>query len=108
MFRCPFLHTEAFVRMDTETLVEKFMNQKKNLFEYLQTYKFPKAIGDLTFEERITLFVEVAMEYEKQLDFKFTLNYYDYEVKGVKKRLGYTLILPQKDKVFKKKVKAVK
>jgi hypothetical protein len=97
------LHTEAFVRMDTETLVEKFSNQKKNLFEFLQDYKFPKAIGDLTFEERITLFVEVAMEYEKILDFKFTLNYYDYEVKGVKKRLGYTLILPNKDRVVKKK-----
>ncbi len=52
---------EAFIRMDTETLVDKFMNQKKNLFEYLQDYKFPKAIGDLTFDERITLFVEIAM-----------------------------------------------
>ena len=96
---------EAFVRMDLETLVEKFMNQKKNLFEFLQDYKFPKAIGNLTFDERITLFVEVAMEYEKTLDFKFTLNYYDYEISGIKKRLGYTLILPRKDKIFKKKIR---
>jgi hypothetical protein len=99
---------EAFVRLDLETLVEKFLNQKKNLFEFLQEFKFPKAIGELTFNERITLFVEVAMEYERTLDFKFTLNYHDYEVNGVKKRLGYTLILPRKDKIFKKKKATVK
>jgi hypothetical protein len=96
------LRAEAFIKMDTETLVEKFMNQKKNLFEFLQDYKFPKVLGELSFEERITLFVEVAMEYEKQLDFKFTLNYYDYEVNGEKKRLGYTLILPNKIKASNK------
>jgi hypothetical protein len=99
---------EAWVKMDTATLVDKFLAQKKNLFEFLQDYKFPKAIGDLTFEERITLFVEVAMEYEKSLDFKFTLNYYDYEVNGVKKRLGYTLILPTKIVSTVKKKEKVK
>ncbi len=88
--------TEAFIKMDTATLVEKFLHQKKNLFEFLQEYKFPKALGELSFEERITLFVEVAMEYERVLDFRFTLNYHDYEIKGVKKRLGYTLILPNR------------
>ena len=87
---------EAFIKMDTATLVEKFLHQKKNLFEFLQEYKFPKALGELSFEERITLFVEVAMEYERVLDFRFTLNYHDYEIKGVKKRLGYTLILPNR------------
>jgi hypothetical protein len=87
---------EAFIKMDTAALVNKFQSQKKNLFEFLQDYKFPKALGELSFDERITLFVEVAMEYEKKLDFKFTLNYYDYEVNGSKKRLGYTVILPTK------------
>ena len=99
------LRAEAFIKMDTATLVKKFMNQKKNLFEFLQDYKFPKVLGDLSFEERITLFVEVAMEYEKQLDFKFTLNYFDYESNGHKKRLGYTLILPNR-KTNDKKTKA--
>ncbi|MFN6037743.1 MAG: hypothetical protein ACK452_04695 [Bacteroidota bacterium] len=92
------LRAEAFVKMDTAKLVEKFMSQKKNLFEFLQDYKFPKVLGDLSFEERITLFVEVAMEYEKHLDFRFTLNYFDYEVNGQKKKLGYTLILPNRKK----------
>ena len=96
------LRAEAFVKMDTAKLVEKFMSQKKNLFEFLQDYKFPKVLGDLSFEERITLFVEVAMEYEKHLDFRFTLNYFDYEVNGQKKKLGYTLILPNRKKTENK------
>ena len=96
---------EQQIKLDTEKLVERFLNQtKQNLFEYLMDYKFPKAIGTVTFEERLSLFVEIAMEYQNQLDFKYRLQYYDYTVENdVKKRLGYTLILPLKDKPKKEK-----
>ena len=54
----------------------------------------------------LSLFVEIAMEYQTQLDFKYRLQYYDYTLAdNVKKRLGYTLILPAKD-AAKKKPKA--
>jgi hypothetical protein len=90
---------EAFVKLDTQTLLEKFLKQNKNLFEFLMDYKFPKALGTVTFEERVTLFVEIAMEFDKQLDFKFTLNWYEYEDNQKKARkIGYTLILPKKVK----------
>ena len=94
---------EQQIKLDTEKLVERFLNQtKQNLFEYLIDYKFPKAIGTVTFEERLSLFVEIAMEYQNQLDFKYRLQYHDYIVENnVKKRLGYTLILPLKEKVKK-------
>lgn len=98
---------EQQIKLDTEKLVERFLGQtKSNLFEYLMDYKFPKAIGNVTFEERLSLFVEIAMEYQNSLDFKYRLQYYDYEdAQKNKKRLGYTLILPQTEKKKKEKVK---
>jgi hypothetical protein len=96
---------EQQIKLDTEKLVERFLAQtKNNLFEYLMDYKFPKAIGIVTFEERLSLFVEIAMEYQNALDFKYRLQYWDYEDKDKnKKRLGYTLILPIKEPAKKEK-----
>ncbi|MCC6182643.1 MAG: hypothetical protein IT237_12500 [Bacteroidia bacterium] len=92
------------IKLDTEKLVERFLNQsKQNLFEYLIDYKFPKAVGTVSFEDRLSLFVEIAMEYQNQLDFKYRLQYHDYTVNEIKKRLGYTLIWPSKEKVKKEK-----
>ena len=91
---------EQQIKLDTEKLVERFLTQNNaNLFEYLMAYKFPKAIGNVSFEDRLSLFVEIAMEYQNILDFKYRLQYYDYEDNNqVKKRLGYTLILPLQEK----------
>ena len=100
---------EQQVKLDTEKLVERFMSQNKvNLFEYLMDYKFPKAIGNVSFEERLSLFVEIAMEHQSKLDFKYRLINYDYEDSNKnKKRLAYTLIMPlEKDKKKKEKDKA--
>ena len=99
---------EQNIKLDTEKLVERFLAQTKhNLFEYLIDYKFPKAIGNVSFEDRLSLFVEIAMEYQTKLDFKYRLQYHDYveDVTNIKKRLGYTLILPIKEKAKKEKVK---
>ncbi len=95
---------EQQIKLDTEKLVERFLLQTKtNLFEYLMDYKFPKAIGNVGFEDRLSLFVEIAMEYQTQLDFKYRLQYHDYTLgDDVKKRLGYTLILPAKETKKKK------
>ncbi len=95
---------EAFVKLDTQTLLTKFLNQDKNLFLFLMDYKFPKALGNVIFEERVTLFVEISMEFDRFLDFKYTLNSYEYEDTAEKKRkIGYTLILPSKVKIKEKK-----
>ena len=98
---------EQQIKLDTEKLVERFLSQNKaNLFEYLIDYKFPKAIGTVTLEDRLSLFVEIAMEYQNSLDFKYRLNYYDYlDSESKKKRLGYTLILPVNKKEKTKKEK---
>jgi hypothetical protein len=94
------------IKLDVEKLVDRFLNQDKlNLFEYLIDYKFPKAVGNVTFEDRLSIFVEIAMEYQNHLDFKYRLNYHDYlDNNQNKKRLGYTVILPlpKKEKKVKK------
>jgi hypothetical protein len=96
------------IKLDTEKLVDRFLNQNKfNLFEFLIQYKFPKAVGEIKLEDRMSLFVEIAMEYEKTLDFKYRLNYYEYEDEGGKKRrIGYTVILPEFEEKKKEKKKA--
>ena len=97
---------EQNIKLDTEKLVERFLDQtKSNLFEYLIDYKFPKAIGTVSFEDRLSLFVEIAMEYQNKLDFKYRLQYHDYieEETKIQKRLGYTLIVPIKEKIKKLK-----
>jgi hypothetical protein len=88
---------ENTLKLDTTTLVDKFLTQNKlNLFEFLVNYKFPKAVGNVSFEERITLFVEIVLEYDKALEFKYRLNYFEYEdSEQKKKRLGYTVIFPK-------------
>lgn len=99
------------IKLDVEKLVDKFLNQNKlNLFEYLIDYKFPKAVGNVSFEERLSIFVEIAMEYQNSLDFKYRLGYHDYEdANQKKKRLGYTIILPlKKEEKKSKKIKEVK
>jgi hypothetical protein len=47
------------------------------------------------------------MEYQTKLDFKYRLQYHDYieEETKIKKRLGYTLIVPIKEKTKKEKIK---
>ncbi|MCD6066423.1 MAG: hypothetical protein K0S33_1249 [Bacteroidetes bacterium] len=98
---------ENSLRLDVSALVDKFLSQQKhNLFEFLVAYKFPKAVGTITFEERITLFVEIVLEYEKNFEFKYRLGYHDYEVNEIKKRLGYTIILPKKEPKKKETKKA--
>lgn len=85
------------VKLDVSNLVEKFLSQsQKDLFVFIMETKFPKSAGEILFEDRLSLFVEIAMEYEKKLDFQYTLVPYEYEHNGEKRKLKYTMILPAK------------
>lgn len=89
---------ENTIRLDTKKMVEKFMTQSKNLFQFIIAYKFPKSLGNISTEERITLFVEIILEYEKLFDFKYSLDYFEFEdSSSIKKKIGYTLIFPKKE-----------
>ncbi len=86
------------VMIDTEKLVEKFSKQKeKDLFQFLMEYKFPKEIGQLSLEQKLSLFVEILVQYEKQLNFSYKMNYIDVlDNNQQNKKIGYTIVKPQK------------
>jgi hypothetical protein len=96
------------IKLDTEKLVDRFLAQDKfDLFEFLIQYKFPKAIGEVKVEDRMSLFVEIAMEYEKILDFKYFLKPFEFvDVSGKNRNIRYTVILPVFEEKKKEKKKA--
>lgn len=83
------------IKLDVSHLVDKFLNQrKKNLFLFIMESKFPESAGTVSFEDRLSLFVEIAMEHQRKLNFLYELDEYEYEQDGKKKKLYYTIILP--------------
>ncbi|HPQ09007.1 MAG TPA: hypothetical protein PK995_07240 [Bacteroidia bacterium] len=86
------------ILLDTEKLVEKFSKQSdKDLFQFILNFKFPKEIGELTLEQKLSLFVEILVQYEKQLNFSYKINYITLTDENQKTRkIGYTIVLPQK------------
>ncbi len=85
------------ILIDTEKLVEKFSKQKdKDLFQFILNYQFPKQIGTLTLEQKLSLFVEILVQYEKQLHFSYKMNYVTItDENNQRKKIGYTIIQPQ-------------
>ncbi|GAB4204894.1 MAG: hypothetical protein Fur0023_13140 [Bacteroidia bacterium] len=88
------------ILIDTQKLVDKFLQQKeKDLFQYILHYKFPKEIGELTIDQKLSLFVEILIQYEKQLNFSYRLQYIEItDHNNQKRKIGYTVILPAKNK----------
>lgn len=84
--------------IDTEKLIEKFSKQKeKDLFQFIMDYKFPKEIGQLSVEQKLSLFVEILVQYEKQLHFLYKINYIEIPNANQQiKKIGYTIVQPQK------------
>lgn len=89
------------ILIDTQALVDKFLKQKeKDLFEFILHYKFPKQIGELSLEQKLSLFVEILIQYEKQLNFSYRLKYIEIiDENNQPKKIGYTIILPSKQKI---------
>ncbi len=85
------------ILIDTEKLVEKFSKQKdKDLFQFILNYQFPKQIGTLTLDQKLSLFVEILVQYEKQLHFSYKMNYMTItDENNQRKKIGYTIIQPQ-------------
>lgn len=89
-------HVDRQIKLDVSHLVEKFLNQrKKNLFLFIMESRFPESAGTVSFEDRLSLFVEIAMEHQRKLIFLYELDVYEYEQDGKNKKLYYTIILPE-------------
>lgn len=89
------------ILIDNQKLVEKFLQQKeKDLFQFILNYKFPKEVGTLTLDQKLSLFVEILVQYEKQLHFSYRINYITVtDEENRTRKIGYTIIPPQKEKI---------
>jgi len=88
------IHEES-TSLNIEGLVDKFMECDTDLFEFILNYKFPKKVGELTIEKRISLYVGISIDYDNKLLISGKLGKMDYvNEKKQKLKLGYAIIKP--------------
>lgn len=86
---------EESTSLNIEGLVDKFMISDMDLFQFILNYKFPKTVGDLSLEKRISLYVGISIDYDNKLLFSGKLGNMDYiNEKKQKLKLGYAVIKP--------------
>jgi hypothetical protein len=71
-----------------------------DLFNFILNYKFPKKVGELTLEKRISLYVGISIDYDNKLLISGKLGKMDYiNEKKQKLKLGYAIIKPNTKRV---------
>lgn len=86
---------EESTSLNIQGLVDKFMKCDTDLFQFILNYKFPKQVGELTLEKRISLYVGISIDYDNRLLFSGKLEKMDYiNEKKQKLKLGYAVIKP--------------
>lgn len=86
---------EESTSLNIEGLVDKFMSSDTDLFQFILNYKFPKKVGELSVEKRISLYVGISIDYDDRLAFTGKLAKMDYlNEKKQKLKLGYAVIKP--------------
>ncbi len=79
-------------------LFELFKDSNDNLFNFIQKFDFPTDIPTLNYEKRISLFVEMSMDFEYALT--FTENYQNFtwfdEIHSNEQALTYQVIFSNK------------
>lgn len=80
-------------------LVEKFLVSDTDLFQFVMHYQFPKKVGELSLEKRISLYVGISIDYDNKLLISGKLGKMDYlNEKKQKLKLGYAIIKPNRKK----------
>jgi hypothetical protein len=86
--------------LNVAALVDKFMESDTDLFQFVMNYKFPKKVGELSLEKRISLYVGISIDYDNKLVISGRLAKIDYtNEKEQKLKLGYAIIKPNRKKV---------
>jgi hypothetical protein len=86
---------EESTSLNIEGLLDKFMVGDTDLFQFILNYKFPKKVGELTLEKRISLYVGISIDYDNRLLISDRLEKMDYvNEKNQKMKLGYAIIKP--------------
>lgn len=88
---------EESASLNIAGLVEKFMTSNSDLFQFVLTYNFPKKVGELSIEKRISLYVGISIDYDSQLSISGKTGKMEYvNDKKQKLRIGYAIIKPGK------------
>lgn len=89
---------ETSMRLNVEDLVDKFSKGKVDLFNFILKFKFPKELGKISLEKRISLFVGISVDYDKRVIFGDEFGYAEYENENkIKQKIRYVLIYPAKE-----------
>ncbi|MCU0428419.1 MAG: hypothetical protein MUF42_00480 [Cytophagaceae bacterium] len=90
---------EKSMQLNIPALVQKFKESKDDLFHFLSTFKFPKELGEIDMMRRMSLYVSISVDFDKELDFTSQMKYTEIKEskKGPVKRIGYALIYAQKE-----------
>lgn len=80
-------------------LVDKFLQSKTDLFQFVMDYKFPEKIGELSLEKRISIYVGISIDYDSKLMISGKLGKLEYvNDKKQKLKIGYAIIKGKKEK----------
>jgi len=91
---------EESTSLNIDSLVEKFMDSRSDLFQFVINYKFPDKVGTLSLEKRISLYVGITIDYDHKLSISGKLGKMDYvNEKKQKLKLGYAIIKPARKPV---------
>ena len=86
---------EESTSLNVDSLVEKFMDSRSDLFQFVINYQFPDKVGTLSLEKRISLYVGITIDYDHKLSISGKLGKMDYvNEKKQKLKLGYAIIKP--------------
>jgi len=85
--------SEKEAKVDVPAFVQEFLAQKKDLLTFLLQYKFSTKLGVIDTEKRVSLFVEIALDYEESLRFSDEFQYFNYtDSYGTQRKVGYVTI----------------
>jgi hypothetical protein len=91
---------EESTSLNIDSLVEKFMDSRSDLFQFVINYQFPDKVGTLSLEKRISLYVGITIDYDHKLSISGKLGKMDYvNEKKQKLKLGYAIIKPARKPV---------
>lgn len=85
---------EEIQRLDIDKFFKKFKKSDLDLFNFIFTNEFPENIPQ-EIDDKLSYFVEISLDYEKEIHFNKEIKHYLYKDKnGKKNKLGYAVIFP--------------
>jgi hypothetical protein len=87
---------EIIAKVDIDGLIGKFKGSRVDLFDFLTAFDFSDKVENITLQERVTIFVEIAMDHWENLHFSDEYGQYRYQNEfGETLSLGYQKIYAQ-------------